>query len=202
MRHHPWAVLAALSLTTCIPAFPGPFGLEKGMSKEQVITLVGKNAVEKEQLDALGGSDIILKTAPKTHPGFERYLLFFSKASGLLKIIAVGHDVQTASDGSELRDQFNEIKAQLTQTYGQATKDLDFIHEGSLWDKPEDFMMGLLEKERTVTSYWEPKDGALPFVSIELKATNQHAGYVEITYEYAGWGPYLEKVKAAQGSNL
>ena len=51
----------------------GPFGLHMGMTPEQVIQIVGKDAVKEIKGDILN-----LYTVPKPHPAFEFYSLVFS----------------------------------------------------------------------------------------------------------------------------
>src|SRR5438067_137324 len=84
----------------------GPFGFFFGMTKEQVIRLVGQSAV-KEITDE--GQTIRLTTAPRPHPAFDYYLVVISPDRGLLKIVAVGNTIQTNGYGDDLKSAYNEI---------------------------------------------------------------------------------------------
>jgi hypothetical protein len=74
--------------TAATPANSGPFGFEHGMTREQVVTLVGRDAVKhfKGDLDDI----VTLVTAPKPHPDFEEYMLMISPERGLVKILVSG----------------------------------------------------------------------------------------------------------------
>jgi hypothetical protein len=65
----------------------GPFGLERGMSKDQVIRLVGLNNVADRYAGGkYSGSDLlILSSVPKPHGAFVTYALTISPKDGLLR---------------------------------------------------------------------------------------------------------------------
>ena len=80
-----------LFVGTCLA---GPFGFEYGMTKTQVIKLVGKDAVKADLGDMLE-----LKTAPKPHGLFELYHIIFSPERGLIKIFASSRTISTSQYG-------------------------------------------------------------------------------------------------------
>jgi hypothetical protein len=77
---------------------PGPFGFQYGMSKQDIIRLVGRASVKDEKSDML-----TVTTAPKSHPVFEYYMLMISPQKGLLKIVAVGKDVASNDYGEQVK---------------------------------------------------------------------------------------------------
>jgi hypothetical protein len=99
--------------TSSAPA--GPFGLERGMSKQQVISIIGQSSVLSED-PAYG--EIRTRTVPKPHSYFEIYDLYFSPTIGLVRIDAVGKDIQSSGGGAAVKDQFDALHAALTETYG------------------------------------------------------------------------------------
>jgi len=175
------------------------------MTPEQVIALLGRNVIKDHKTDALGGMIMHVTTVPKPHSKMEFYGLVFSRESGLLKIIAYSKDIRTASDGAEVRDSYVEIRNALVAGYGTPADEFDFVKSGSLWDKPEDFVMGLLKKERTLEAYWETKEAKplkddLSLVSVEAQAVNSETGYLIITYEFSGWGFYVSRLKSKENA--
>ena len=62
-------------------------------------------------------------------------------------------------------------------------------------------MMGLLKKERTISALWE---GALKNnlndIVLEALASSQTKGYLELTYEFVGWGAYLDSKKGRRAT--
>ena len=98
----------------------GPFGFTKGMTREQVIQRVGKEAVKK---NTSGQPDVlVVSTAPIPNHVFESYLLIISPTHGLLKLSAIGADVATGDTGSELMSQFDTVVAAISSKYGAGTR--------------------------------------------------------------------------------
>ena len=184
----------------CLFAFQalaaGPFGFEYGMTKEQIVKLVGQRAVEKEDGDRLS-----LSTAPKPHPDFEAYNLMISPEQGLVKIGAVGRDVQTTGSGYELRRAFTETADALVKSYGSAKKTYDFLESGSIWKDSQYWMMGVKKKERHLVATWEsPLPNHLQSIFLEVSALKTETGYLTLSYEFDGFKEYSDGKKAKAGS--
>lgn len=196
-------VNTALFLLVIFPAsfcFAGPFGFDYGMSKQQIIRLVGRDAVAKETEDTLE-----LKTAPKPHSAFELYICVISPQKGLLKVGAIGVDVETSSSGFELRHSFDALEQALTDNYGTPEKTFDFLQAGSIWNEPQDWMMGLLKHDRVLAYYWSPKPGAIHHIEsigLEAKALSSEKGYIVLSYEFEGFEQYADQKKAQKDQVL
>jgi len=190
----------------------GPFGFEKGMTKEQVIKLVGPTVVIKNADDKLN-----LKTAPHPHPAFEEYDLLFSPTQGLLKVVAIGVDVQTNPFGDRIQSAFLDIRNGIAQVYGHPSDLFDFVHSGSIWTDAQDWTMGLLKEERTLSTFWASKHAmsripsltadkfldlpnSLYLITLDANASSTSKGYVEVSYEFVGWGEYVESRTAKQNN--
>ncbi len=182
-------------------SFAGPFGFNRGMTKDQVIQLVGKNAVKSRSSD---GVTITVTTAPKPYDDFEEYILQFSPDEGLLKIIAVGRTIDTSSDGEQLKDSFDTLHKALVGAFGPAENDFDFLKSGSIWTEGHDFMPGLLHQDRTLASYWNPKNRADRIDEIRLKAValDYTHGYIALGYEFEGWNEFVDTINAKKNSAL
>jgi hypothetical protein len=89
----------------------GPFGFDKGMTRSQVIQLVGNDAVDAKNSDA---DTLVIKTAPKPHPAFENYMLVFSPKDGLVKLIAIGNTIESDSYGTQVK---NEASTMFSKGY-------------------------------------------------------------------------------------
>lgn len=90
--------------------------------------------------------------------------------------------------GTDLQTAFNEMEKRLKDLYG-GNKRSDFLAVGSLLNKPEDFMMGLLRQDRVLTSSWEAKHGStlkenLKAIMLQAKALSNDKGYLLIVYEF------------------
>lgn len=176
------------------------------MTRSQVIQLVGQANVDEKNSK---GDVLILRTAPKPHPAFEVYTLIISPELGVLKIGAVGVTISTSSFGTEIHNSFVEIRDAVSETYGKPSTEFDFVQSGSLWTEPNDWMMGLLKKERSLDAYWiskkaHPENGTIELpndigaISLEATALSTEKGYLTLTYELEGWEAYLEALKAKQ----
>lgn len=174
----------------------GPFGLQCGMTKAQVMQIVGREAVKENK-----GDSLILATAPKPHSAFEEYVLIFSPDKGLLKIAAVGKDISTNGFGSEVHDAFTEIRDILSRTYG-AGETHDFLESGSIWNEDRDWMMGLLKKERVLSAYWgvaSKLPNHITAMALTAIALSTEKGYLRLAYEFEGWDAYVDSKRAKEG---
>src|SRR5207248_6486616 len=84
----------------------GPFGFRWGMTRDQVIALVGKDAIEEKYSR---DDQLRLRTAPKPHPDFDGYLVTISPQRGLVKLLASGKTIETTRYGDEVHRAFEEI---------------------------------------------------------------------------------------------
>lgn len=190
-------LVCALLIIFALPGFAGPFGFERGMTKAQVISLVGKSAV-KEDSDGV----LELTSAPKPHPDIDDYFLMISPAKGLVKILAVGKTIESNQAGDQVRSKFKDLKQALVARYGAPAPDWDFVHTGSLFKEDRYFMMSLKEKERTLAAAWEfssSSDG-LQNALVEANALNIEKGYISVAYEFVGFSEYKREQKQKQDS--
>lgn len=176
------------------------------MTREQIIQRIGKDAIEKETPDPAGGETLYLKTVPNPHREFEAYVLKISKKDGLLKIIALTRDVDTTEDGAQLSEEFSSLADELRSVYGTPSNSFDFVRAGSIWDAPNDFMMGLVKGDRTLSVDWTSKPDQPPLkdrlsiVALDAKALRPDRGYMELTYEFQGWEDYVDLVKSKEST--
>ena len=172
----------------------GPFGFWYGMTKEQVIALVGKEAINKAVDDKLQ-----LTAAPKGHPAFETYSLIFSPTQGLLKIVAIGKDIQTNDFGDSVKTAFTDLRDVISKTYGPP-KSIDFVKRGSLWTDARDWMTGLLKEERSLAALWDNAPNHIRGVILEANALSTSKAYLRLSYEFEGWDEYADSKKAKAGT--
>ncbi len=179
----------------------GPFGFTKGMTREQVIQQVGKEAVKK---NTSGQPDVlVVTTAPIPNHVFESYLLIISPTHGLLKLSAIGADVATGDTGSELMSQFDTVVAAISSKYGEAQTFNTCTGNDTECDNSQFFMMTLHDKNRNVAAFWslEKKDMHLNGVVNIMASANystMNAGYVRVSYEFEGFDQYADQKKAEQ----
>ncbi len=182
-------------LLACYPTWAaGPFGFEPGVTKDQIIALLGKSTIKMSQ-----GDSYILSTAPKPHPDFEEYLLVISPSKGLLKVAAYSKDIETSTYGDRLKQTFEEIHAALTAKYGRSRK-LDFLREGSIWNEEQDWMMGLLKEERVLSAYWTVGKDNVQVIALSARASSRSTGTIRLAYEFTGFTEWADAHKAKDAS--
>lgn len=181
-----------LSLFTVFSVFAGPFGLEKGMSYEQVKEVCGGRELVSV------GEDRYFIIPIKQHPYFVRYVAWIDSKDGLNYVKAIGADINTNGYGLELRSKYDSLEASLCKTYGKCDR-TSILMPGSIWDDPDDWMKALEKKDRYLMTSWKKQDGSsLPedIVGIYLAAyaNSSTSGYICLEYEFSNH----EKIEAAK----
>jgi hypothetical protein len=176
----------------------GPFGFTKGMTRQQVIHMVGAAAVKYDPKDPQ--DSLSLTTAPKPHLAFEEYTLYLSPTAGLLKVVAFGKTIETDAYGMELQRTFADIVKGVSNKYGPPEKTYDYHYSTDLFREDSQWMMALYDKDRVLVSFWQfsPPVNNVTTMKIETKALNSSTGLVEFVVEFAGWEQYVDDRKAKQ----
>ncbi len=172
------SIVALFIFLFCISVFAGPFGLEMGMSIKQI----DPNAKE------IAPYIYKIQSVPKPHSAFESYVLKVSPNCGLCLIKANGKDISTNTYGVELKSSFYDMKERLEKVYG-ISETTDVLFPGSIWDEPNDWMMGILKDERILCSFWEKEKGLdlkdnINIIVLGVSAINQNKGYLILEYSF------------------
>jgi hypothetical protein len=61
-------------------------------------------------------------------------------------------------------------------------------------------MMGLLKKERTLTSLWNQPEVPVYGIYLMAVAESTEKGFIALNYEFTGWSEYLELKKKNAGT--
>ena len=198
MKRFAW-ILAILTLLLPATCFAGPFGFEYGMTKDQVVAIVGKDNVLKDK-------DFLLRvaSAPKPDDRFEAYLLLISPEKGLLKIIATGKTIDTSETGTELRVYFGSMRDSISKQYGSPSNTYDFLQPDSNLDAPGAFTESLRLKQRVLACTWDvsaekrkavgSEADHIVGVILETKGLRRNAGWFELTYEFEGFSAFYESM--------
>ncbi len=177
----------------------GPFGFEYGMSKEQVVHLIGKHAI-KPYNPKMPNLYMALK-APNPHPAFGGYLLVITPEKGLIKIKAYSYDIKTDGYGEAVKSRFHDIQEALEKKYGEG-KNFDRLKDGSKLTDPKDWMETLDKKERGLATFWEfekPRDH-IEAILLEATTLDLNRGLVVLSYELEGFSSYADSHKINEGT--
>jgi hypothetical protein len=151
-----------------------PFGIEIHGDLEGL-------AVEQE----LGGGKFKV-IAPRPHPSFADYYLQHSATLGVVWVKGVSVPFEADSYGNNLRSALDRISGQLDVRYGSPRK-VNLIAPDALWQDPRDWMMSILQNERSFFHVWEAGKGAtlpddLHTVFLGVLALSSSSGSVIVEY--------------------
>lgn len=158
-----------------------PFGFREGMTRSEIFASLGRGAAVIDDGDVL-----VLRTAPKPDPDFPLYVVCLSDQTGIAKVGGMLGGIVTSPDGESVRSAFLVLRSALEADYGKPTIMLDFLMRGSTWNRPEDWMTGLMENERMLAAVWDPDQQGVS-IAEEARALTPEFGYVMVTYEFASF---------------
>jgi hypothetical protein len=176
-----FSILFIISLLFVASVFAAPFGIEMGMTLEQ-LKQMGVNPVLLSD-----GSGRYYITPIKQHPDFERYIVNISPTYGVYRLLAVSKGIPTSSFGTDLKNKFYEIQKGLSSVYGES-KTFDFLKVGSIWNQDRDWMMALKNEERYLDAFWDRESNSnlpdnLHGVWLRAQANSSSEGYFRLQYE-------------------
>lgn len=139
----------AILLMVSTAAFAGPFGLEMGMSLDEV-----KAACDGKRPVLVDDNAYMIQPA-KSHPLFEQYIVRIVPEKGLSAIIAIGYEQTVCKYGTELKDSFYDMIDRLAKTYGEP-EIFDETKPGlnKIWASEEYWMYTLHNGSRRLEAVW------------------------------------------------
>lgn len=192
-------LLAILIALASVESRADVFGLKKGMNLEQI------RALDFGELAKIKGSPIWSVPNPRTPKGADMSAFLIVPDKGLLKVIILWN-IETNSHGDGIKQKFGELKKILSEKYGEG-KTIDRLKQGSMWDKPQYWMRSLETEERTLMwgltdSIADSDKNKLTGVFIEASASTGREGRITLSYEFEGWGEYVDKKKEKEASEF
>ena len=169
-----------------LSVFAGPFGLDMGMTLEEVAEACGEN--EPEYIS----DDRYYIQPVKSHPLFFFFFVWISEAEGLYYIKGISREIQANSYGTEVKQEFARLLSPLERKYGKFAK-IDKISKDSLFQDEKYWMTAVAEGSRTFEAHWSDgedaseKFGGLTTISIGIRTqatyiTNK--AYIWIEYGF------------------
>ena len=99
--------------------------------------------------------------------------------AGVCKVAGLQNVPNPDKYGVEHRMAFDNIADKIVAKYGEPESKVDRLLPGSIWDEPQDWLMGLWKKERYL--FW---DWNLPQLNIRLYADPEH---IELSYQFSNF---------------
>jgi hypothetical protein len=172
------SVLLSLGwLFPCV-CYAGPFGLEAGMSRDEVVQKIGKSAIVQEYKDA-----ITFNSMPMRSIYFDTYYCSFDQNDKLWAITATSKSFVTKNDGEDLRSSFDTLTAALEDKYGKALYVTGSKASGERW----------IDSSMSVNPYTEAVwDGSGDYgrsvhidkIDLTVQARDKDHGYIELRYYF------------------
>jgi hypothetical protein len=173
-----WTAVGALCLLAAqSQAQEGAFGFQMG-AKPEAFPGCKKAA----------GSLYVCSTVPKPHPDFTEYAILAPAQIGICVVTARVAAIDNSSFGDKARSKAGEIADQISRNYG-AARAIDTLKPGSIWSKPNDWLMGISVGERRYAFYWHQNTGAtmkndVEFVSLEVEAANRNVADLQLRFQF------------------
>ncbi|WP_337058256.1 hypothetical protein [Pseudomonas sp. USHLN015] len=163
----------------------GPLGFKKGLSKAEIEAMVGSELTAINPEENLYGA----RRAPKANAALETIALVVSPTVGLCQIRALSKEIQTNGHGFQLQIAFQEMKDALSSVYGQPQL-TDRLIPGSIWNKPQEWMMALLKQDRALTAHWQndpdsPLKNDLEGIYLQARAKHSEEGFYMLQYDFS-----------------
>lgn len=180
--------------------YAGPFGLEMGMTFDQV-----KSACDG-RTPRLLKEDYYEVIPSKVHSSFDTYIVCIDKEFGLYFIKAIGPDITSSSYGIEVKTQFNKVKDSLTNNYGEGNM-IDVLLPGSLWDNDNEWILSLSYNQRYFMCNWDKAECQkmsenLSSIVLAAKASDVYTGHIVLEYYFTNSAAVEARQKAAEDSAL
>ena len=118
-------VAVALLLTPVTVFAEGPFELEMGMKKSELVASIARE---------MDPHNYLLTSVPRPHSSFKTYAVSIGPQSGLCTVRAASVQISTDVSGRELRAEFDEIEQQLERGYGRHGL-IDRLERGAIWER-------------------------------------------------------------------
>lgn len=193
-------VLAIMAQATSAAGQAGPFGIRMGMTAQELTQLGAKVSTN-------GNGAYTLESVPQPHPDFEFFLVNASPAQGACRILAMSKTVQSSSHGIEVKQEFMRLVAAIESRYGKAQVE-DKLLPNSIWDEPNDWMMGLRQKERVLRAVWAKEgglvgpDNGVAVIALEPFGADTDSSAFALTYELANFGACRDELLKQQNSSF
>lgn len=162
---------------TAPPPSPAePFGLPLGASRAELEKLAGP-------LTEVGPGNFQLAKAPNPHPSLQDYQVSISPTYGLCTIAATSPSLQPNAFGDQVKSLFADLAMQLEGRYGKASRTVDRLTPGSIWNEANEWTMGLVQGERTLGKAWDNPAPGLSGLGLMAHPVSRFDVRVAVYYE-------------------
>ncbi len=167
----------------------GPFGFDIGMTYEEVKAACG--GVEPEHIS----DDRYIVKPKKTHPLFEKYIVWMNDKVGLYYVKAISRDIYVSEYGTEVKNQFGNLLSSLEKKYGKF-EITDKVKSDYYFNADKYWMMALKDGARIYSANWiAPLDNLYGFdglciIVMGVENASQYStdtAYIWIEYQFLNY---------------
>lgn len=172
--------------------YAAPFGLEWGMSKEQVMEM----GVELTPSDSVKGN-YGTTTLPKNLSDAKEYDLFFEQEFGLVLVAAYTRHMTGDLYGSKGKERYSQLKTAIIKKYGKPRLEYEMTGLTRIFGDSNQFYECLkYDGCGAWTSFWgSAKDGN---IRLDILGLSRGTGWVSLIYASAASFTASEKKKEEQ----
>ena len=161
----------------------GVFGFSIGMTYDEV-----KEACGGSEPEHIADNRYIVKPK-KSHPLFEKYIVWISDSVGLYYIKGISRDISTTSYGTEVKNKFNDLLSSLEKKYGKF-KMTDTVKSDYYLKDNQYWMSAMRDGARTYQANWNATEdnfkdfNGVMSIAIGIKADYSISAYIWIEYAF------------------
>ena len=170
----------------------GPFGLEMGMTLDEV-----RQACGGRQPVSYGG-DLYMIEPEAVHPAFCVYMVRISESVGLYLVLASTEKTVSVMTGEIIRSHFVSLKDALCLTYGNC-RVIDELAAGSVFTKESEWMVALAAGERKLQALWNRGvPSSLPDnmrqIVLAVSSVSSFEARLSVSYTFANFDDAMKEV--------
>ena len=170
--------------------YAAPFGLEWGLSKEQVTAM----GVELTSTNPVKGI-YTAKTLPKNLSDAEDYVLVFKQEFGLVKVSALTSDITRDVYGSKGKERYSQLKTAVANKYGKPDDEFEYTDHGI--DSDQFYQCLAYDGCGAWASYWADTEGETDgSIALNIRGVSRGTGFIHLSYESAAYYTAKEQEEA------
>lgn len=167
-----------------VAAFAGPFGLEFGMTLDEVKQVATINRVADNK------PYMYFITPNKKTNLLEIYRVNISPKYGVYDISAFGYTVKSDDYGEKIKSEFQKIADLIKINYGEPSSKFDFLKSGSIWKESNEWLTSLRKGERVYSYFWSADSNdklitPLKTISLEINFEDDYSNecFLRLSYQ-------------------
>ena len=170
--------------------YAAPFGLEWGMSKEQVTAMGVKLTPDDSDNESYTAT-----TLPKNLSDAEKYILTFKPQFELVQVITFTSDITGDLYGSKGKERYSQLKTTLVNKYGKPDYEFEWTGRTRIYEDSDKFYECLEHDDcgRWASVWGSETDGA---IGLKIKGLSRGKGYISLSYGSAALFTALEQEEA------